>query len=135
MDKSKEYIQMGIKAKELQDFHRFGEGDYFYFSKIGIKVVKSMQGEYLLSDDIHKYPMVDCYWLPNKEQLKEKISKFISDVEYLYSQFCHDRKRTWKYPPPIRYFRTDEQRLLALFMAERYKKFWIKEEWIKDENF
>lgn len=135
MDKSKEYIQMCIKAKELQDFHGFGEGDYFYFPKIGIKVVKSMQGEHLLSDDIHKYPMEDCYWLPNKEQLKEKISEFIRDVEYLYSQFCHDRTRTWKYPPPIRYFRTDEQRLLALFMAERYKKFWIKEEWIKDENF
>jgi len=135
MDKSKKYIQMSIKAKELQDFHVFDEGDYFYFPKIGINVVKSMQGEYLLSDDIHKYLMEDCCWLPNKKQLKEKISEFISDVESLYRQFCHNRTRTWKYPPPIRYFRTDEQRLLALFMAERFKKFWIKEEWVKDENF
>jgi len=135
MDKSKKYIQMCIKTKDIQGSRFFSAGDYFYIPDKEIKVVRSVQGEHLISDDIHKYPMEECYWLPNKEQLKEEISEFISDVEYLYSQFCHDRTRTWKYPPPIRYFRTDEQRLLALLMAERYRKFWIKEEWIKDENF
>lgn len=136
MDRTMEYIQMCLKAKEIKDYHFFSLGDNFYVGKKGIHVVKDLKIDLLLTE-LEAYPTEECYWMPTKNQLGDEIEKFISDVDNLFNQFRSDKSKTWHYPRPDIYFSTDEQRLLALFMAEKYKKFWNKTKkiWVKDPKF
>ncbi len=136
LDRTLEYIQMCLKAKEIQDSHFFGVGDNFYAKNKGVHVVKEVKRDLLLTE-LDAYQIENCYWIPTKSQLRNEIKKFISDVDLLFDQFCNDKSRTWHYPNLKIYFDTEDKRLLALFMAERYKEFWIKtkKEWMKDPNF
>ncbi len=135
-DRTAEYIQMCSNATELTDHHFFEPDDNFYVKNEVIHVVKDVKRDLLLTE-VDAYPTEECYWIPTKSQLSNKLDKFIDDPDLLFEQFCNDKSRTWHYPHPKIYFTSDEKRWLALFMAERYKKFWNKTKkiWVKDPDF
>lgn len=132
-----EYINMCRKAKDIQDYHFFQSGNIFFHIPTRRKHTVIQIRNELLCTELDALPINECIWLPTQEQLKEKIGEFVADVDDLFKQFCEDQSRTWLYPRPRVYFRSDEQRLLALLMAERFKKFWNKtrKDWFLKEDF
>lgn len=137
MAKTNNYIEMCRKAKLFQDLHIFNENDEFFSLAGKIEKVKKILNNQLGSTIDNLYPIDKCYWLPAIEQIKEMFQDFIDNPDYLYQQFSHDKKLVWKYPWPKVYFRSEEERWLALYMAERFKLFWNnqKKDWLKHEDF
>lgn len=125
------------KAKILQDLHIFKEKDVFFSPSRRIEKVERLFDNQLSSTIGNLYSIDECFWLPTIEQIKEMFQDFMEDPDTLFQQFVDDKKRVWKYPWPQIYFRSEEERWLALYMAERFKLFWgsTRKEWFRDEDF
>ena len=131
------YIEMCRKAKMLQGLYIFKEDDLFYSPSKNIEIFEKYFNNKLSSTIGNLYPIDECFWLPAVEQIKELFRDFIDDPDPLFQQFLDDKKRVWKYPWPQVYFRSEEERWLALYMAEKFKLFWdnTRKEWFGDEDF
>jgi hypothetical protein len=125
------------KATLLQDLHVFKENDLFYSPSKKIEKFEKLSGHILSSTTGDLYSVLKCYWLPTIEQLKEMFKEFIDDPDILYKQFLNDRDAVWKYSWPQVYFRSEEERWLALYMAERFKLFWNRpsKKWFAEKDF
>jgi hypothetical protein len=130
------YIEMCRKAKMLQDLHIFKENDLFYSPSKRIEKLARYLNNKLVSTLGDLYSIEECYWLPTIEQIKEMFQEFLDDPDILYQKFLNDKNGAWKYPWPQIYFRSEEERWLALYIAERLKLFWhmtIKE-WFNEND-
>ena len=131
------YIEMCRKAKMLQDLHAFTKNDVFFSPPIKIEKFETFFNNKLSSTIGNLYSIDKCFWLPTIEQIKKMFQDFLDDPDTLYKKFLNDKSRVWKYPWPQIYFRSEEVRWLALYVAERFNLFWdiTKKEWLEEKEF
>ena len=113
MDKSKEYINMCFKSKELQSYKKkkkkdgtygyWNNGDYYVSDQDS--VVFMSEGENELDNEIWE----EDIWLPNIEQLKMLVGS--NSV----TRMLNGEK--------------DEQKLLGMVMNIRFNKVWHEDNW------
>ena len=129
MDKTKEYILMCEKAKEIQKLWKPQSGD-FYDSRgnteiKGAKVLKNLTSFRQYHYEKPTRSIYQHQWLPTQSQLQEMVWEI--DVFFMMGKLRGFFSFNESYSVQ---FRTMEQLWLAFVMKEKYKKTWNGKEWV-----
>lgn len=127
MDKSKEYIKMCKKAKELNYAPSGTDGNWYYYSEEDIvKCRNSYEGDF------------GEIWLPRQDQLQKileeelgldimirEFTKFSVDDTYVVMAASHLNATVL--------LTSMEQLWLAFIMKKRYNKSWNGDNWVNEK--
>jgi len=126
MDTTDQYIEMCMKAVEIQDkrprenaeplftprnrVHIFNDGNFYYYDELHLLVRQH-------------------YWLPRQDQLQDMIMKTqIGNDTYCYTSLILDFVDFVNRPSELF---TLEQQWLVFVMKEIYNKVWNDKDWVE----
>lgn len=133
MDKTRTYIEMCIKAKEIQEQWEPSLNDFAYLKddlcdKRIVGINSCCDDEYSgTTDSIHyKKAKKDCWWLPTQEDL-QKTAGIKDGYDFVHSFV--DKVFTER---DYMYYRnmTPNQIWLAFVMERKWNKRWNSKDWI-----
>ena len=134
MDLSSKYIEMCVKAEELQSEWKPREGD-FYAEFAGMKK-DILVGIAVFHKSKELDPSYLQIWLPRQDQLQEMIPDGLAWKHVLFDEWIREQKGNWL-TGDIKGFESFEQLWLAFVMWIRYRKVWDNErkEWKVFEDY
>lgn len=126
MDKSKEYVRMCRKAKEIQESWVAEVGDFWTYGDGGSSV------SIMCYDECFGVQKEEGQiWLLRQDQLQELVG--LKEGEIIWSTYC-DRLYHWlvKEERP-HYAKTEEQLWFCFVMKTRFDKVWDGNDWVREE--
>lgn len=142
-DSLKSYLNMCQKAKgvlEKNNCFCFERGAFFYHPDVGISTIEVILGDgsFFCTEQSYFNKKINenqCTWIPSKKQLK-KLVKELDLKKNSFNDFLNDDQGSFGYSKgikPRRLFKKPEEKWLAYYMLERFKRIWSKSkrEWVK----
>jgi hypothetical protein len=143
MDKSRPYIAMCAKAREIQSRWAQQYGDFFVDHKFKVSCWLSrneadgkMKCGFWVSPKGKVIHICRYTWLPRLDQLIEMAQIRDKRYEAVTQDFFDWAKRPYAPGPnrPGKHLKSLEQLWLAFLMREKFRKHWDGAEWIKPGN-
>lgn len=140
MDKSRSYIAMCAKAREIQSCWAQQYGDFFVDHEFNVscwltrdRTDGKMKCGFWVSPKGKVIHVSRYTWLPRLDQLIEMAQVRDKRYEAVTQDFFDWTKRPYASGPqkPGKHLLSLEQLWLAFLMAKKYKKQWNGTEWIK----